>query len=319
MLRGSEWVRLISMIGTLCILGLIIARSMNLGGVNPPAENRTSESNELSESKKTAEAESVTSGATDEDPEEMAAAEIEFQALTDNTVGIKPNDMFAYLRLFDWVEHQSFTQMKQRAARHVTFDDLMRTPDKFRGKLVEIDLNVRQAIPFDEPNVSDKKLYEIRGYNQSSGAWLYFVIAPDWPSGMKTGGDIHEQVRVEGYFLKIHGYEEAGAKPRAAPLKAPLLIGRVKRLTNAAAKPAPADYTWLYWTAGGFLIVSFCVTLAQFFLRQKAKERRSQLDGYKIEQGQAWLAQENPPEESSSSSGGPANDSDAADGFDFKK
>ena len=91
------------------------------------------------------------------------------------------------MRVFDWVTQQSFDEMKKRSKKNVTFDDLMRTPDQFRGKLVQIDLNVRQVIRYDENPLDSKDLYELRGFTADSRAWLYCVITPELPDGVPVG------------------------------------------------------------------------------------------------------------------------------------
>ncbi|MCC6126644.1 MAG: hypothetical protein IT426_16910 [Pirellulales bacterium] len=329
MLRGSERIRLIAMLGTLCILGAIVFRSMKSDLQKPPAAEREIEENQAGATKrpsksgdrargvsKPAEKESVAPGPSDEDPEEVAAAEEEFQALTDGTLGILPEEMFAYRRVFGWVEHQSFAEMKERADPGVSFDDLMRRPEMLRGKLMQVDLNVRQVIPGDGKALGVKTVYELWGFSQDSGSWLYSVIVPALPEGMPTGRNLEERMRVEGYFFKLQGYLEAGAKPRAAPLKAPLLIGRAARLTSAGEKKSPTDYNWLYYAAAGFVFVSFIFTLAQFFARRKAQRHRAQLDEYKIERGRASLNRDD-----AHVVGGPLPPEDKPDdegGFDFR-
>ncbi len=51
---------------------------------------------------------------------------------------------------------------------------------------------------------------------------------------MPEGVSIKERATLVGYFFKLQGYLEAKAKPRSAPLKAPLLIGRL------SGNPLPA-------------------------------------------------------------------------------
>ena len=226
MLQGSERIRLITMLGTLCILGMIIfhairparrsrRREREVEQAQAGGKKESAPAGKASDLPKPAEKEAVMPGPTDADPDEQAAAKDEFQALTDGTLGIQPEEMFAYRRVFDWVAHQSFAELKDRAEKDVRLDDLMRSPSKMRGKLIQVDLDVRQAIPFEDKSLGDEKLYEIRGFSEDSGAWLYFVIVPSLPEGVKTGAHVEERVRVEGYFLKLQGYLEAGAKPRA--------------------------------------------------------------------------------------------------------
>jgi hypothetical protein len=320
MLRASDRFRLITMLGTLCILGMIIFLPQALAPKKPPADDeveRGESSKAAKSAEKSVEKEAALAGPTDEDSEEWAEAQNEFQVLTDGTVEIGELEMVSYRRLFDWVENQSFSQMKKRAAKNITLDDLMRSPGKFRGKLMQIDLNLRQAIPQDGGPLGVKTVYELRGFSEDSGAWLYFVIVPSLPEGMPTGANINEQVRVEGYFFQLHGYLEAGAKPRAALLKAPLLIGRVKGFVTPGEKAAPANYDWLYWVAAGFLLVSMIFTVANYFARRRALRHQAQLDEIKIQRSLASMDQ-------GSASGGDASDlpedsRDIEEGFDFRK
>jgi hypothetical protein len=295
MFRGSERIRLITMLGTLCILGMIIYRSLGSGEKKPPADNGEPEQTQGETAKKAAnpkslaEKETVLPGPTDEDPDELAEAENEYQVLTDGTLGVGELEMPAYCRVFGWVEHQSFADLKKRAIKDVPLDGLMRTPEKFRGKLLQIDLNVRHAIPVDGAPLGVKTVYELHGFSEESGAWMYFAIVPELPAGMPSCPNVEARVRVEGYFFKLNGYLEAGAKPRAAPLKAPLLIGRVKRLAAPSETSAAADSNWLYYAAAAFVFAGFFFSLAQFFSRRSAKRHQSQLGEFKKLRDQAPL------------------------------
>ena len=81
------------------------------------------------------------------------------------------------------------------------------------------------------------KLYEVWGVTPESRSRLYDLIVVDYPKEMPQGYDIRENVRFAGYFLKLQGYEPAGARPGQRPEKAPLLIGRLE-WASPAAPPA---------------------------------------------------------------------------------
>jgi hypothetical protein len=297
------------MIGTLCILGAIVFRSYNQSAKKPPAEDSEVEQARTDDKKpdsassakvpaplKPAEKVIADAAATDEDSEEQAAAQEEFQALTDGTLGIGKEEMFAYRRVFDWVTRQSFDEMKKRAKKNVSFDGLMRTPDQFRGKLVQIDLNVRQVIRYDENPLDSKNLYELWGFTADSRAWLYCVITPELPEGVPVGTNVVAQVRVEGYFFKLQGYRPGSAKPKDAPLKAPLLIGRVKQFGTPGDRAATVDNTWLYYAACGFLLLSMFFTLGCIIFQRRARRHQAKLDACKIERSGPWLSRGELPE-----------------------
>lgn len=208
-----------------------------------------------------AEDSTVTDGPTDEDEEQRAAAIEEFQAVTDRTLGLAPEEMTVYWRLFSWAEHQSFAEMRKRSQKQIMLNDFMQLPDKQRGKLVKVKLNVRQIIPYPAPENSAgiEKVYEVRGFTDESKAWLYFGVTAHLPPGMPTGTKVEETATFVGYFIKLQGYHEAGAKPNAKRLAAPLLVGRMAWKPPAAPTPVKAsDSAWMLWLLapiGAFFMV----------------------------------------------------------------
>ena len=72
-------------------------------------------------------------GPTDEDEEEAAEAREEFQAVTDGTLAMPLQDMFAYRRVVQWVKNQPTSLLEKRARTDLTFNDLMLSPDECRG------------------------------------------------------------------------------------------------------------------------------------------------------------------------------------------
>lgn len=215
--------------------------------------------------------EAIPRGPTDEDPEERSAAEEEFQAITDKTLEIQPIEMVPYRRVLQWVLNQPASVMRRRARTDVAFNDLMLWPDKYRGTLVELVLNARLIRPCDLQAPDGSDLYEVWGFTSDSGTWLYCAVVVGLPEGMPVGTRISEQVRVVGYFFKLQGYHEAGAKPHAPPLAAPMLLGRLIWIQP----PAPVERTWEpSWSLLLVATVS-AVLLAQLaWLVVRARRRR---------------------------------------------
>ena len=50
-------------------------------------------------------------GPTDEDPDQAEEVQTEYQAITDGTRTVGPEEMFAYNRLVSWVKNQSFARL----------------------------------------------------------------------------------------------------------------------------------------------------------------------------------------------------------------
>jgi hypothetical protein len=316
MLRTSERLRLLTMIAMLGVLIMLIYRAsdpatwkwfvQNRGPEEAPAG---AEKGAAAASTKAAERAPTAPRPPDENPEQRAAAAEEFQAVTDGTPGIQPEEMFAYRRLLQWVERQSFAALEKRAKKNVAYNDFIQTPDRYRGRLVEIDLNLRRAIelnPADANKAGMKKLYELWGFSDESGNRLYDVVTAHLPEGMATGFNVEERGRFAGYFFKLQGYSPRDAKPGAALLRAPLLIGRLERFPPPAAWHSPWSGGWFYLLAGGLLLACLVFAAFWFFNRRKSGERRSTREAQKIESVQKWLregfsesGEDSPPQDAS--------------------
>ncbi len=209
-------------------------------------------------------------GPTDLDEEERDAAAEEFQALTDRTLEVHPEEMNAYWRLFSWVQNQSLAGLSKRAVKDVVLNDFIQSPDDFRGRLVALELNVRRALrhPATKNRLGIKNIYEVTGFTTELQAWLYFGLTADLPKDMPVGSSVEEQVTFYGYFLKLQGYYRAGAKPDERPLEAPVLIGRLVWHSAAAAEAKGESFSQVFWAAivGAALAVAGGVWLIVRFL-----------------------------------------------------
>lgn len=194
-------------------------------------------------------------GPTDEDPEEQAAIRDEFQAITDKTLQILDEEMFAYKRVVQWVVNQPASLMRKRARTDLSFNDFMLTPDKYRGALVELVLDAKMVRTSEFRASDGTDLFEVWGVTAESGSWLYDTMVVGLPQGMPVATRISERVRFVGYFFKLQGYHEANAKPHAPPIAAPMLIGRLIWIQSPAPVPAKWEASWTAIAAMGFAVV----------------------------------------------------------------
>jgi hypothetical protein len=117
-----------------------------------------------------------------------------------------------------------------------------------------------------------KKVYEIWGATDESQAWPYVVVTSELPKGLPEGTSVSEDAYFSGYFLKLQGYHEGGAKPNAPPLSAPLFIGKVAWLPTVKVAVNPPAPTWVIWV--GLAICGMIgVRLFLFVLRWKGTTR----------------------------------------------
>ncbi len=251
--RGNELMRLMTMVVMLGGLFLLIARSQdpntwawltNDAGASRPVQSNKSPP--VSEPKETAPA---SGGPTDQDPEEAEAIQEQFQAVSDAKLTIAPEEMPAYNRLLQWVQNQTLSEMRRRAKKDPVFTQFYQSPEKYRGQLFELELNVRRILKYSH---KDLTLYEVWGWTAESRSWPYVGVVIDPPKGMPVGPDVYETATLVGYFFKMQGYLEAGGKPHAAPLQAPLFVGRL--IWRPAEKPQAQRSDW-YW--GVFLLAGF--------------------------------------------------------------
>jgi hypothetical protein len=214
--------------------------------------------------------EPVATGPTDEDPEQADAFKEECQAVTDRIMSMKIEEMAAYDRVVGWVVNQPFSVLRKRARTDVSFNDLIQSPGKHRGQVIELELNVRQLLKSDAQIPSGVQLYEARGFSNDSGCWLYYTIVVDLPKDMPVGPHVDEQVRFVGYFFKDLSYLPALAKPRDPPLPAPVLIGRLVWKQIEVPKVQQSDWTAGYLLIGGFVLIA----AVNLFIMYRRNRRR---------------------------------------------
>jgi hypothetical protein len=251
MFRGAELIRLLTGIVMLAVLFLFISNQHNAGrasvATKPSAVSQES-------SQKTPKPLPPATGPTDEDPKEASAARYEYQALTDGTMTLGPEEMEAYDRLVRWVNSQSFARLDRRAKKGLRYTDLYDDAEKHRGELIAFDLEVRAA--GDAGKTRDGiPVHDAWAATDESRSRLYSLIVVDYPPQMPTGYNIRAKARFAGYLLKLQGYQPGSAKPGQAPEKAPLLIGRLQREPSATMLPPTDGWQEWMWVIGLLVIL----------------------------------------------------------------
>lgn len=215
---------------------------------------------------------------TDLDPEEADAIREEFEAVNDRTLLNGKAEMEAYYRVLRWVDKQSLDAMRARAQSKVRYNDLAIDPDRFRGKLVQLRLNIRRIIPCEKTSRRENPPYEVWGFTSDSQAWLYCAVVPELPEGMPVGDRVMETAWLVGYFFKLQGYYPATAKPNEAPLYAPLILGRLEWVKPTPVRMQSSDWKLIAGAVGVLALVgvgSLIWTLRSTSRRGGAKAIRS--------------------------------------------
>lgn len=304
MVRCSDVMRMLSMFGLLAVLGMCYLRAREQAGreqgIPPPIPTQAPPSPAAAGDPHypadlaSAASDGPTAGPTDEDPEQRRDAEEEFQAVTDGTLGVQPEDMFAYWRLFLWVRHQPYETLRKRAQAGAVYADLVQAPAQYRGQLLQLDLNIRRVLsyPVQDSPIGVQRVFEIWGYSDESRGWLYDVLTPELPPGMPTGPDVHERASFAGYFFKLQGYHEAGAKPRASPLRAPLLVGRILWQPTPGRAAAADDRVWAVAIAAALAILFAGIVLRSWRQQRSLGDRRSASQETRKQAVAEWLQRE---------------------------
>lgn len=248
MFRGAELMRLatgVVMLGVLYILYTRMREPDTWLWLAKDGDTAASSVNATGPEKPPVGALPEATGPTDEDPDQAETARDEFQVIADGTLKIQREEMEPYDRLVFWVKNQSFDRLCQRARSDLLFTNFHDEPDKYRGQLVTMKLNVRRILDAGD-NRDGVHLYEVWGFTGESRDRLYVAMVVDLPKGMPIGPSVHETAQFAGYYLKLQGYHSAGAKPDAVPDRAPLLIGRLRWEPVVAAS---RNNTW-EWFGG---------------------------------------------------------------------
>ncbi len=265
--RSTDLLRLTTGIVMLAVLGMLFARMRDpdmwrwLAGDNGKQAAQPSPAAPAPMPEAT--------GPTDEDPDEAAAAREDYQVLVDGGPTLAPDEMVPYDRVVRWVDHQSFVRLLQRARADLFFTNFHDEPDKYRGQVVTLELNVRRVL--DAGKTRDGiPLHELGGFTAESGDRLYYAIVVGLPKDMPLGQPVSEKVQFAGYFFKLQGYLPFGAAAGAVPYRAPLLIGRVERET--VAMPSSDNTQELKWGAAVLAVLGAAWAILWVFFRHRRKQ-----------------------------------------------
>jgi hypothetical protein len=171
--------------------------------------------------------------------------------------------MPAYWRLLKWSVMQPESAGARNDFRFVSFNELVNRPNQWRGRPVQVALNICRIMEYAAPEnrLDIERLYEVWGWSEDSRGSLYVVVTSELPAGMSVGESVSERAIVSGYFYKVQGYLAAGSASQSSSA-APLVIGHLSHWKTPAAAFAQANELW-FGGAGLLLAVSFVFLLGQ--------------------------------------------------------
>lgn len=201
------------------------------------------------------------------------------RSITDNSIGIRPEERDAYFRVLElaWktplAQQETFSENFREARRQSNpryaklpseqfpvFVDLFLDPESYRGRPVTLHGVMRKLTRFS-PGENQRDIgdaYEGWVYPDNSQSNPVVVVFLSKPDGLNVGGDLTEEVRFTGYFFKMYGYE-AHDSARKAPL---VLAGSVEW------KKSPAPYTPQPLGAEVYLLITLVLLVLGFVFWQ---------------------------------------------------
>jgi hypothetical protein len=147
------------------------------------------------------------------------------------------------LILAHWTDTAAFDKV---ARRDLTYLQLFRESEKYRGQIVRISGRMKRIRRDDEPPEQAREagvshLYEGWLFNDDFGANPVCCVFTDLPDGLRVAEKMEERVEFAGYFFKRYRYK-AGDTPKPNQWRdAPLIVGRVVAVFPRAEA---ASETW---------------------------------------------------------------------------
>ncbi len=197
----------------------------------------------------------------------------------DNTLNLQYEERDVYFRMLQLAEETPLSRQEEFAAdfreqrrlanpryaqrkpaEFLPFDDLFHNPDEYRGRPVSLHGVLRKLTKFDpgQNALGIEEAYEGWLYTHDAQSIPTVVVFTSKPQNLPVGGDLTEEIRVTGYFLKLYGYE-AQEGTRRAPL---LMAGEIEW------RPGPPKYVAQPPSMETYLLVGFIVLLLGYAMWQ---------------------------------------------------
>ena len=147
-----------------------------------------------------------------------AASETGGEDASDALGGVKDNTYFrpgegaAWFGLFERLQQTDAQELQAASLGEMTYAQLLKQPDVYRGKAVTL----RGTVRLEEPQEAPENSLGIESYHrlwispQGGGPSLFAVYCLKLPEGFPRGEKLHASVSVTGYFFKNWSYASQG-------------------------------------------------------------------------------------------------------------
>ncbi len=210
----------------------------------------------------------------------------EFLALVRDDTVFRGAESDAFYHLLKILDETSEDDLRQASIGPVSFTQLFTQPKEYRGDLVTVGGSVRRVLEKDAPQND----YGIARYYQvviepDDRAYPVVVYSLGLPEGFPRGENLHETVRVNGFFYK----RLAGMSAKKEIMTWPLLVSKTLHWQPVVAAAPVADEKARFKNMVGGLALAVLASLAVMLflfigMRRKTRfvmphARPDQLDG----------------------------------------
>lgn len=200
--------------------------------------------------------------------------------IRDNTY-FRPHESEAWFGLFEKLQRASDSELNDSTVGELTYAQMLKQPDYYRGKVVTIRGTVRreELQPAPENRLGIESYHRLWIEPVGGGKWPMVVYCLSLPKTFPRGDKLGAPISVEGYFFKNWSYpwsEGLGIAPV-------VLAEGVKWKKPTAGLPSapPSDRSWLQAvliaSAVAVLVVSLAVRNTRRPKRVSGNEGKVQL------------------------------------------
>jgi hypothetical protein len=160
---------------------------------------------------------------------------------------LRPAEADAWYHLWAVLKEAKEEDLEAASLRRVGFVELFEQAKEYRGRLVTVRGDVRQAT-YQEAYDNE---YGIEGYWV---CWLQpaggptspiIVYALEMPDGFPSGEDLREEVTFTGFSYKRKAYQARGRSGGGETRTAPLVMAKIGQWTPPVTEEAPAANIWM--------------------------------------------------------------------------
>ncbi len=189
----------------------------------------------------------------------------DFDAVRDDTPSTR-DEQACSLRLLDILNRTDPQTLSKASLGPVTYAQLFRQPNQYRGRLVTVSGVVRRAnrVELFKNDYGIKEYYQVWLWPSDNPSAPIVVYCLHLPAGFPTGMEFAEQAELTGFFFKRWAYQAEDAIRTAPTLLAQTLQWRKRPVMT----PAPAE-TWAIPLVVGLAALFALLAVCYVYLRTR--------------------------------------------------